>query len=210
MSAFNPVEESNNEPLIVKQDSVTGKWNATIVPKEESIDDRCIVKQDPFTGKWNATIVLKDEYIDSNCIVEKEQNKNNQSDDSDPDSANSESGSFYGTDLEEVPEKPEELEEPKKPITYFRGRPIDLLKEDDWTCIGCQYKEFSLVAVLRNGIWYEEPKYIVDRSKGLCYCSGGCMYVKAGPFVYAEKDPLFEELYGPNCKLKGHPNIIKF
>ena len=136
-----------------------------------------------------------EESIDNRCIFEKEQNENNQSDDSD-------SGSFHGLDSEE------ELKKPEKPITYFRGRPIHLLKEDDWTCIGCQYKEFSLVAVLRNGTWYEEPKYIVDRSKGLCYCSGGCMYVKAGPFVYAEKDPLFKELYGPNCKLKGHPNII--
>ena len=141
-----------------------------------------------------------EESIDNRCTFEKEQNENNQSDDSD-------SGSFHGLDSEKELKKPEE---PEKPITYFRGRPIDLLNEDDWTCIGCQYKEFSLVAVLRNGIWYEEPKYIVDRSKGLCYCSGGCMYVKAGPFVYAEKDPLFEELYGPNCKLKGHPNIVKF
>ena len=155
--------------------------------QEESNNNRYVVKQDPVTGEWNATFVLKDESNNGNCIVEKEQDENNQS------------------DSEEVPE---ELEEPKKPITYFRGRPIELLDPEKWKCIGCRYNEFSLVAVLRNDIWYEEPKYIVDRSKGLCYCSGGCMYVKAGPFVYAEKDPLFKELYGPNCKLKGHPNII--
>lgn len=172
MSAFNPVEESNNEPLIVKKD--------------------------PVTGKWNATIVLKDESIDGNCIVEEKQNENNQSDDSDSDS-------FCGSDSEEEPEKP------KKTITRSNGTLIYLLDEDEWTCIGCQYKEFSVVGVERkDGNLYEEPKYIVDRSKGLCYCSGGCMYVKAGPFVYAEKDPLFEGLYGPNGKLKGHPNIVKF
>jgi len=93
--------------------------------------------------------------------------------------------------------KPEEPENPT-----FRGRPIRLINIEKWKCVGCEYDEFSLVAVLIDGIWYEEPKYIVDRSKGLCYCSGGCMYVKGGPFVYAEKDPLFKELYGPNGKLK--------
>ena len=33
MSAFNPVEESNNEPLIVKKDPVTGKPTPRVKPR---------------------------------------------------------------------------------------------------------------------------------------------------------------------------------